>query len=104
MTKWRTPYERGRYDYEQGRPKVAPTFIRDISGMVDWHKGYDEAKARHDREQAAFQAEEDRWRYLPASYRKLHELGELIGTEAATKVQELVQALIDEAKPAYEGN
>lgn len=104
MTKWRTPFERGRHDYERGAGKVAPPTIRDIAAMVEWHKGYDEARAQHDREQAAFQAEEDRWRYLPASYRKLHELGELIGTEAADKVQELVKALIAEDKPHYEGN
>lgn len=98
MSRHRTFRERGRADYERGMAARAPNTIRNVDDMIEWHGGYAEAKAEHEREQAACQAEDDRWRYLPGSYRKLHELGELIGETAAEKVQELIKELIDESR------
>lgn len=98
MSKQRTPFEQGRADHDRGMAARAPQTIRNVDDMIEWHKGYAEAKAQHEREQAEYQASEDQWRYLPGSYRKLHELGELIGETAAEKVQELIKELIDESR------
>lgn len=46
--------------------------------------------------EAEIRVEDDRWRYLPASYRAMDELEKDIGSESAEKVKALIEAMIQE--------
>lgn len=58
--------------------------------------GAEERDARERAERLAHQAEDEKWRYLPASYRAMDDLERAIGSEQAEKVKSLIDAMIAE--------
>lgn len=48
------------------------------------------------RADAQKKAEEERWRYLPASWRICTELAEIVGEDASELIKKLVKAMIEE--------
>lgn len=91
-----SPEKQGRKDFYNGRTTPPATYYSQEYRDA-WQRGHDEAKAEHDKEQDAKNAYEDQWRYLPASYRAMHELQEAVGQDTADKIKALVEAMIQEA-------
>jgi hypothetical protein len=90
-------YELGKLAFKQGsthNPFATPHPWAE--GRVDWQRGYDDAKNEHQKSRKAVEVL-DQWRYLPASYRAMHELEQALSPPTAALVKALVEAMINEA-------
>lgn len=95
-----SPYKRGRKDFGQGRISPPDTYYSALY-REEWQRGYNAAEGAQAMVDEAAGKDNDLLRYMPASYRAMHELEQSLGQDAAEKIKALVEAMISEAAPSH---
>lgn len=86
-------YNEGQRSFERGCSQCPYKYE---PHAIEWTRGYKDAEAAERKRQQEAYEYEQRWKYLPESYRLTHELEQKLPEEVVALIIELIKAVIKE--------